>query len=130
MVESYENTNESWQNFQEKLNEQKELWTDTTNELLQMELLKHEEAQEVKNKIEDIYDLNWFATAFQWIGCVLVSLVTLGGLLFWDKVRNRISHPEITRQYYRFQDNKNELLNKISPSQKIHEEIRNREDLD
>ncbi len=95
-----------------------------------MELLKHEEAQEVKNKIEDIYDLNWFATAFQWIGCVLGSLVTLGGLLFWDKVRNRISHPEITRQYYRFQDNKNELLNKISPSQKIHEETRNREDLD
>ena len=109
---------ETWQSFESKLNVEKELWQGIGDDLLQMELLKDEKVQEFKNKIKDVCDVNGFVTALQWLGCVLVSLVTVGGLLFWDKVRNRISHPKITRQYYRFQDNKNELLNKISLLQK------------
>ena len=122
LVKSYENKNESWQNFQNKLNEEKEFWEGVGNELHQTKLLASKEAKAFKNKINDIYDLNWLATAFQWLGCVLGSLATLGGLLFWDKVRNRISHPEITRQYYRFKDSKDELLSKIAPLQEIDDQ--------
>ena len=125
LAEAYENKNETWQSFEDKLNKEKGFWQGIGNELEKTGLLGENKAKEFKNEIEDIYDLNGFVTALHWIGCVLGSLVTVGVILFWDKVRNRISHPEITRQYYRFQDNKNELLSKIAPLQDNNPKIEN-----
>ena len=129
LKDAYE-SDESWQNFEKKLEKEKDSWKGIGNELGQIGLLTNQEAQEFNAKIDDIYDVNGFVTALEWIGCVLSVPCTLGLILFWDKVRNRIAGPTTTRQYDRFQDGKDELLSKIAPLQEIDDQkIKNEDEI-
>ncbi len=71
-------------------------------------ILNYDQVGQFENQVNDIHDLNRFATFVQWLGCVLSVLLILP--VFLPSVSNRIIHPENTRKFERFRDNQDKLI--------------------
>ncbi|MBQ9491852.1 MAG: hypothetical protein IJU86_03675 [Firmicutes bacterium] len=92
----------------DQIDSQKEVWFQIADDLETEEILTELDQLLIKDKVNDIHDLNRLATFVQWLGCVLSALFLLP--LAFAPVRNRIIHPENTRKLERFRDKKDELI--------------------
>ena len=117
----YEKRDKDWGEFGKALVEEKDFWKNTNKDLAQAGLFSDDKANEINRKIDDIYNLNEFVTFLQWFGCFLSAVLSLGGTLKLDCIRNRVFlHTKDARIFERWQDRKDSLsypLPKITEKQ-------------
>ena len=97
----------------DKLDSEKTFWKEVGDELKGKKIITEDQKNEFCNKLNDVYNVNGFVSALQWLGCVLLVPITFGLALKSDKIRNRISHPTDRRVFERFKERKNELFSPL-----------------